>query len=62
MTQWLYDYGLEAFTMLQDLRIKHFAIIDEVELSFSKGLRARSGGSPRVILVNAVGRAALWQG
>ena len=42
--------------MLQDLRIKHFAIIDEVELSFSKGFNVLTGetGAGKSIILNAV--------
>jgi DNA repair protein RecN (Recombination protein N) len=42
--------------MLQELRIKHFAIIDEVDLSFSKGFNVLTGetGAGKSIILNAV--------
>lgn len=42
--------------MLQELRIKHFAIIDELNLSFSKGLNILTGetGAGKSIILNAV--------
>ena len=42
--------------MLQELRIKHFAIIDEVGLSFSKGFNVLTGetGAGKSIILNAV--------
>jgi DNA repair protein RecN (Recombination protein N) len=42
--------------MLQELRIKNFAIIDELNLSFSKGLDILSGetGAGKSIILNAV--------
>ena len=42
--------------MLQELRIKNFAIIDELSLTFSKGLNILSGetGAGKSIILNAV--------
>ncbi len=42
--------------MLQELRIKNFAIIDELSLSFSKGLNILTGetGAGKSIILNAV--------
>jgi DNA repair protein RecN (Recombination protein N) len=42
--------------MLQELRIKNFAIIDELNLSFSKGLNVLTGetGAGKSIILNAV--------
>jgi DNA repair protein RecN (Recombination protein N) len=42
--------------MLQELRIKNFAIIDELNLSFSKGLNILTGetGAGKSIILNAV--------
>ena len=42
--------------MLQELRIKNFAIIDELELSFSKGFNVITGetGAGKSIILNAV--------
>ncbi len=42
--------------MLQELRIKNFAIIDELRLSFSKGLNILTGetGAGKSIILNAV--------
>ena len=42
--------------MLQELRIKNFAIIDELELSFSKGFNVITGetGAGKSIILSAV--------
>ena len=42
--------------MLQELRIKNFAIIDELNLSFSKGFNILTGetGTGKSIILNAV--------
>ena len=42
--------------MLQELRIKNFAIIDELNLSFSKGFNILTGetGAGKSIILNAV--------
>ncbi len=42
--------------MLQELRIKNFAIIDELDLSFSKGFNILTGetGAGKSIILNAV--------
>jgi DNA repair protein RecN (Recombination protein N) len=42
--------------MLLELRIKHFAIIDELDLSFSKGFNVLTGetGAGKSIILNAV--------
>jgi DNA repair protein RecN (Recombination protein N) len=47
--------------MLIELRIKNFAIIDELNLSFSKGFNILSGetGAGKSIILNAVTRLFL---
>ncbi len=48
--------GVLALGMLSELHIKDFAIIDELEISFSKGLNVLTGetGTGKSIIINAV--------